>query len=75
LNFKGVFGAWSIFSFVFLFANNASSIVCIASNFIFTQLEMVFFSLLCPQGVNSTNFARVQEIPDQISLGSRDFHI
>jgi hypothetical protein len=35
---KGVFGylLGAFFSFVFLFANNVSSIVCIVSNFMFT---------------------------------------
>jgi hypothetical protein len=55
------------FLLFFWFVNNVSSIVCIVSNFIFTPLavEMLFFSLLCPQGVNSTKFAWDQEIPDQ----------
>jgi hypothetical protein len=36
---------------------------------------MLFFSLLCPQGVNSTNFAGSGNPRSIISLGSREFHI
>jgi hypothetical protein len=51
----------AFFSFVFLYANNVSSIVCLhCFKFYFYSLavEMLFFSLLCPEGINSTNFGK-----------------
>jgi hypothetical protein len=39
-------------------------------------VEMQFFlSLLCPQGVNSTNFAGSGNPRSIISIGGREFHI
>jgi hypothetical protein len=38
-------------------------------------VEMLFFSLLCLQGVNSTNFAGWGNPRSIISLGGREFHL